>query len=148
MTNRPDLSQRVQRTARRAQGCSSGRLHTADPPLPEPDLLDGYRLALLAAASGRRRLRLGRQGRPDPVRRHRPVPEVGRRQLRRVLPIAPVDPARTYRVTGNRGDSVYLSMTVYGGPDDGRYSDRIVGTMNDRALAFDDDGQLRVHDEP
>ena len=44
----------------------------------------------------------------------------------------PVDPARTYRVTGNRGDAVYLSMTVYGGPDDGRYSDRIVATINDR----------------
>jgi hypothetical protein len=46
----------------------------------------------------------------------------------------PVDPARTYHVSGNRGDAVYLSMTVYGGPDDGRYSDRIVGTLNDRQL--------------
>ena len=53
-----------------------------------------------------------------------------------------VDPARTYRVTGNRGDSVYLSMTVYGGPDDGRYSDRIVGTMNDTNLEFDADGNF------
>jgi hypothetical protein len=44
----------------------------------------------------------------------------------------PVDPARTYRVTGRRGDAVYWSLTVYGGPDDGRYSERIVGSVNDR----------------
>lgn len=48
---------------------------------------------------------------------------------------APIDPNRTYRVTGRRGDAVYLSLTVYGGPDDGRYSERIVGTVNDRLLA-------------
>src|SRR5439155_9172721 len=57
---------------------------------------------------------------------------------------APVDPARTYRITGKRGDAVYLSLTVYGGPDDGRYSERIVGTVNDRELAFDDDGRFEL----
>ncbi len=45
---------------------------------------------------------------------------------------APVDPARTYRVLVRPGDAVYLSLTVYGGPDDGRYSERIVGSLNDR----------------
>ncbi len=35
---------------------------------------------------------------------------------------APVDPRRTYRVRVRPGDAVYLSLTVYGGPDDGRYS--------------------------
>ena len=45
---------------------------------------------------------------------------------------APIDPSRTYRVRGKGGDAVYLSLTVYGGPDDGRYSERIVGTANDR----------------
>lgn len=53
---------------------------------------------------------------------------------------APIDPARTYRISGTRGDAVYLSLTVYGGPDDGRWSDRIVGTVNDRDIAFDADG--------
>ncbi|MEZ5135669.1 MAG: DUF1214 domain-containing protein [Acidimicrobiales bacterium] len=53
---------------------------------------------------------------------------------------APLDPSRTYRVTGRRGDAVYLSLTVYGGPDDGRYSERIVGSINDRDLTFDADG--------
>ena len=55
---------------------------------------------------------------------------------------APVDPVRTYRVSGRRGDSVYLSLTVYGGPNDGHYSHRIVGTINDRAIAFDADGRF------
>ena len=40
---------------------------------------------------------------------------------------APIDPARTYRVRLDPGDAVYMSLTVYGGPDDGRYSTRIVG---------------------
>src|SRR5881392_2413643 len=53
---------------------------------------------------------------------------------------APVDPRRTYRVRGKRGDAVYLSLTVYGGPDDGHYSERIVGTVNDRMLDIAPDG--------
>lgn len=55
---------------------------------------------------------------------------------------APIDPRRTYRVSGHRGDAVYLSLTVYGGPDDGRYSERIVGSINDRDLTFDDAGRF------
>src|SRR5258708_10246505 len=55
---------------------------------------------------------------------------------------APLDPSRTYRVSGRRGDSVYLSLTVYGGPSDGHYSERIVGTINDRALAIDPEGRF------
>jgi hypothetical protein len=57
---------------------------------------------------------------------------------------APLDPNRTYRVRGRRGDAVYLSLTVYGGPDDGRYSERIVGTVNDRSLQIADDGSFEV----
>ena len=50
---------------------------------------------------------------------------------------APIDPSRTYRVTGHAGDAVYLSLTVYGGPNDGRYSERIVGSLNDRQLGVE-----------
>jgi hypothetical protein len=57
---------------------------------------------------------------------------------------APIDPSRTYRVRGRRGDALYVSLTVYGGPDDGRYSERIVGTINDREVAFDDDGNFEI----
>ena len=57
---------------------------------------------------------------------------------------APIDPSRSYIVRGTRGDAVYLSLTVYGGPDDGRYSERIVGTINDRDLTFDADGNFEL----
>jgi hypothetical protein len=45
---------------------------------------------------------------------------------------APIDPDVAYRVTGKIGDAVYASLTVYGGPRDGHYSERIIGTVNDR----------------
>jgi hypothetical protein len=57
---------------------------------------------------------------------------------------APIDPARTYRVTAERADAVYWSLTVYGGPDDGRYSERIVGTVNDRDAAPRGDGTADI----
>ena len=57
---------------------------------------------------------------------------------------APIDPARTYRVTVEPGDAVYLSLTVYGGPDDGRYSERIVGTVNSRDARRQPDGSIRI----
>src|SRR2546427_2931600 len=57
---------------------------------------------------------------------------------------APIDPKRTYRVRGKKGDAVYLSLTVYGGPDDGRYSERIVGTVNDRDIEIDADGTFEI----
>src|SRR4029077_489291 len=57
---------------------------------------------------------------------------------------APIDPARTYRVRGRKGDAVYFSLSVYGGPDDGRYSERIVGTVNDRMLEVAADGRFEI----
>jgi hypothetical protein len=57
---------------------------------------------------------------------------------------APVDPRRTYRVRGRKGDAVYFSLTVYGGPSDGRYSERIVGTVNDRDLDIGADGRFEL----
>jgi hypothetical protein len=57
---------------------------------------------------------------------------------------SPVDPTRTYEVEVRRGDAVYLSLTVYGGPDDGHYSDRIVGSLNDRQAPPGPDGVIRM----
>ena len=57
---------------------------------------------------------------------------------------APLRPDRTYVIRGRRGDACYLSLTVYGGPTDGRWSTRIVGTLNDRAMAFAPDGSFEV----
>jgi len=58
---------------------------------------------------------------------------------------APIDPDVTYRVRGKRGDACYLSLTVYGGPRDGHYSERIVGTLNDREhITFAPDGSFEL----
>jgi hypothetical protein len=57
---------------------------------------------------------------------------------------APVDPARTYHVEVKPGDAVYLSLTVYGGPDDGHYSERIVGSLNSRQAPPEADGSIRM----
>ena len=56
----------------------------------------------------------------------------------------PIDPARTYRVTGRAADAVYFSLTVYGGPDDGHYSERIVGSVHDGDLEPDEHGAFEV----
>jgi hypothetical protein len=56
----------------------------------------------------------------------------------------PIDPTRTYRVTVEPGDAVYLSLTVYGGPNDGRYSERIVGAVNSRDAVRQADGSIRI----
>ena len=58
---------------------------------------------------------------------------------------APVDPRRRYRITGRRVDAAYLSITVYGGPDDGRWSTRIVATANDSTLPIAADGTFELH---
>jgi hypothetical protein len=57
---------------------------------------------------------------------------------------APLDPDRTYRVQVHIGDAVYLSLTVYGGPDDGRYSERIVGSLNSRQARPDANGVIEM----
>jgi hypothetical protein len=57
---------------------------------------------------------------------------------------APIDPRRRYRLRGRVGDAVYLSITVYGGPDDGRWSSRIVATLNSRDMQLAPDGSFEV----
>jgi hypothetical protein len=57
---------------------------------------------------------------------------------------APLDAARSYRLRGRRGDACYLSITAYGGPTDGRWSSRIVSTLNDHKLVTEKDGSFEV----
>ena len=57
---------------------------------------------------------------------------------------APVDPDRTYDVEVQIGDAVYLSLTVYGGPNDGRCSERIVGSLNSRQAPPGADGVIEM----
>lgn len=56
--------------------------------------------------------------------------------------MCPVDPARRYRISGNRGDSVYFSVTAYNEPSPGAWSDRIVAIVRDDDLEFDADGNF------
>ena len=57
---------------------------------------------------------------------------------------APIDPRRSYVVSGNRGDSVYFSLTVYNEPLPGAWSDRVIGAFNDGDLDFDENGDFRI----
>lgn len=118
------------------------RLLEADPPLEEADVLDGYRWALSLLRVAAEAYIWGDAGNPILVDVIGPYLKWGGDNSDAFYQLAPIDPGRSYRVTGNRGDAVYLSMTVYGGPDDGRYSDRIINTINDRDLAPDADGNF------
>jgi hypothetical protein len=118
------------------------KLVDADPPLAEADLLDGYRLAFSLLRVAVDAFVWNDKDHPHLTDVIGPFLKWGGDNSDAFYQLSPIDPDRTYRVRGNRGDSVYLSMTVYGGPDDGRYSERIVGTMNDRTLEFDADGNF------
>ncbi len=61
---------------------------------------------------------------------------------------APIDPARRYRISGNRGDSVYFSLTAYNEPAPGAWSDQVVGIWNDDELDVDDNGDFSFVLEP
>ncbi|BBZ46416.1 DUF1214 domain-containing protein [Mycobacterium parmense] len=54
--------------------------------------------------------------------------------------LCPIDPDRRYRISGNRGDSVYFSVTAYNEPSPGAWSDRVVAIVRDTDLAVDADG--------
>ncbi|MGU3652532.1 DUF1214 domain-containing protein [Mycolicibacterium sp. A43C] len=56
--------------------------------------------------------------------------------------ICPVDPTRRYRISGNRGDSVYFSVTAYNEPSPGAWSDRIVALYRDDELDIDVQGNF------
>jgi len=120
------------------------KMLAADPPLAEADLLDGYRLAFSLLRVAVDAFVWNDKARPRMVDVIGPFLKWGGDNSDAFYQLSPIDPDRTYRVTGNRGDAVYVSLTVYGGPDDGRYSERIVGTVNDRSLEFDEDGNFEL----
>jgi hypothetical protein len=57
---------------------------------------------------------------------------------------APISPEVEYVVHGKRGDAVSISVCIYGGPPDGRWSTRIVSNVSDRDLTFDDNGGFDI----
>ena len=56
--------------------------------------------------------------------------------------MCPVDPKRRYRISGNKGDSVYFSVTAYNEPSPGAWSDRVVALIRDDDLDVDHDGNF------
>lgn len=118
------------------------RFLTAEPPLDEADVLDGYRLMFSLLRVAVDAYVWGDKDNPRFVDVIGPYQKWGGDNSDAFYQLAPVSPARRYRVCGNRGDSVYLSLTVYAGPDDGHYSTRIERTFNQRSMEFDADGNF------
>ena len=120
------------------------RLSLDEVPLDEPSVLEGYRWIFSILAVGLDAFVWADTDRPRFVDIVGPYRKWGGDNADAFYQYAPLDPSRTYRVTGRRGDAAYLSLTVYGGPDDGRYSERIVGTLNDRQIDFAPDGTFEL----
>ncbi|OBK24720.1 DUF1214 domain-containing protein [Mycobacterium asiaticum] len=62
--------------------------------------------------------------------------------------MCPVDPDRRYRISGNKGDSVYFSVTAYNEPSPGAWSDRVVAIVRDTDLDIDADGNFSFEFPP
>ncbi|OBJ77339.1 hypothetical protein A5656_02700 [Mycobacterium gordonae] len=62
--------------------------------------------------------------------------------------MCPVDPSRRYRISGNKGDSVYFSVTAYNEPSPGAWSDRVVAIVRDTDLEIDADGNFSFEFPP
>lgn len=55
-----------------------------------------------------------------------------------------IDPTRTYRITGQRANSVYFSLTIYNEPAPGAWSDRVIGIVKDSDLEYDAEGRFEL----
>lgn len=62
--------------------------------------------------------------------------------------MCPVDPNRRYRISGNKGDSVYFSVTAYNEPSPGAWSNRVVAIVRDTDLEIDADGNFSFEFPP
>lgn len=120
------------------------RITQDDNPLDELSQLEGYRWIFSILAVGLDAHVWADTARPRFVDIVGPYRKWGGDNADAYYQYAPIDPTRTYRVRGAVGDAVYFSLTVYGGPDDGRYSERIVGTVNDRQVEIAPDGTFEI----
>jgi hypothetical protein len=124
-----------------AVGALEGGLRDGDRALAdETALLEGYRWMFSILRVGLDAFVWADTSRPRFVDIVGPTKKWGGDNADSYYQYAPIDPARTYRVWGMAGDAVYFSLTVYGGPDDGHYSERIVASINDRDLVIGEDG--------
>jgi len=119
------------------------RLRDGDRALPdETSLLEGYRWMFTVLQVGLQAQVWADPSHPRFVEIVGPYQKWGGDNADAFYQYVPIDPTRTYRVRGHIGDAAYFSLTVYGGPNDGRYSERIVGSINDRDLAVGEDGTV------
>jgi hypothetical protein len=120
------------------------RITQDDNPLDELSQLEGYKWIFSILAVGLDAYVWADTARPRFVDIVGPYRKWGGDNADAFYQYAPIDPARTYRIRGRAGDAVYFSLTVYGGPDDGRYSERIVGTVNNRQVDIGPDGEFEI----
>lgn len=120
------------------------RITQDDNPLDELSQLEGYKWIFSILAVGLDAYVWADAARPRFVDIVGPYRKWGGDNADAYYQYAPIDPTRTYRIRGRAGDAVYFSLTVYGGPDDGRYSERIVGTVNDRQVDVGPDGEFEI----
>ncbi len=120
------------------------RLRPAGAPLDELSVLEGYKWIFSILAVGLDAYVWADPDRPRFVDIVGPYRKWGGDNADAFYQYAPIDPRRTYVVTGRMGDAAYLSLTVYGGPSDGRYSERIIGTVNDGSLELGEDGTFSI----
>ena len=55
-----------------------------------------------------------------------------------------INGTRAYRISGRRGNEVYLSFCIYGGKPDGEWSDRVVANVSQRDITFGADGSFEL----
>lgn len=128
-----------------ALGSLEQRFSSGDPALPdEQSVLEAYRWIFSILQVGADAYLWADAQRPRFVDIVGPYKKWGGDNAYAFYQYAPIDPTRTYRVRARRGDAVYFSLTVYGGPDDGRYSERIVGWVNDNDVAPDAHGTIEI----
>jgi hypothetical protein len=107
-------------------------------------VLDGYKWIFTMAEVAMKAYVWADPGRPRFVDIVGPYLKWGGDNADAFYQYAPIDPTLTYRVRGLRSDAVYFSLTVYGGPSDGGWSDHLVGTLNDEHVTFDADGGFEM----
>src|SRR5215470_15172138 len=57
---------------------------------------------------------------------------------------APLDGTRRYRISGRRGNEVYLAFCIYGGKPDGEWSERVVANVSQRDLGVGADAPFTI----